>query len=166
MGLDGGKGSAESFVKKFNIHNEFYNAPPPQNPVIIVLDNDSGFSNFQSILKKINSATIYPTVFKKDEYRKADFIHVMHNPYIVLTPLSPKGKQTDIEYLFDDATRLTQHNGKCFNTADKRDDETDLSKEAFADHIIKTQKGSINFDGLKPLLDRIVAAITHYDSIK
>ena len=102
----------------------------------------------------------------KGDCRKADFIHVLHNLYIVLTPLSPKNEDTDIESLFDDTARLTKHNGKYFNTVDSRDKKTDLSKDAFAKHIVKAQKGSINFNGFTPLLDRIIAAITHYDSIK
>lgn len=90
----------------------------------------------------------------------------MHNLYIVLTPLSPKGEDMDIEYFFDDATRLKQHKYKCFNTADNRDNKTDLSKESFAKNIIKAQKTSIDFNKFTPLLNRITAAITHYDLIK
>ncbi len=166
MGLDGGYGSLKFFINKFDAHYKFYKSLNPQHPVIIVLDNDAGFSSFPNELKKIDSATSYPTVLKKDDYHKADYIHVMHNLYIVLTPLTLKGENTNIEYFFDDATRLIQHNGKYFNTAVKRDDSVDLSKVSFSKHIIKAQKSSINFNGLKPLLDRIVAAITHFDSIK
>lgn len=166
MGLDGGSGSLKRVINKFHQHYEFYNAPKPQQPVIIVLDNDSGFSDIINELNKINSATSYPNTLKKNDYQNADFIHVMHNLYIVLTPLSATKEATDIESLFDDATLLKQHNGKCFNTADKRDDKTDLSKDAFAKHIVKAQKSTNNFNGFKALLDRMVSAITHYDSIK
>jgi RNA-directed DNA polymerase len=130
------------------------------------LDNDSGFSSIESKLKALDSVTTYPATLKKDDYAKADFIHVIHNLYIVLTPLNAKNEPTDIESLFDDAIRLKQHNGKCFNTIDKRDEKVDLSKDAFANHIINAQKNTLNFDTLKPLLDRVVAAISHYDSIK
>lgn len=167
LGLYGGASYLSYFTSKFDKQYVFYNkAPKPQHPVIIVLDNDSGSTSVKNQLKKIDSATSYPTTLPKDDYTNADFIHVTHNLYIVLTPLTTKGKDTDIEYFFDDPTRLKQHKGKCFNTADKRDDKTDLSKEAFAKNIIKAQKDSINFDGFKPLLDRIVAVITHYDLFK
>lgn len=168
MGLDdsGGAGNSIRFINGFDDHYKFYNANNPQHPVIIILDNDSGFDHFPKNLGKISSTELHPSTLKKDDFRKAEFIHVMHNLYIVLTPRTIKGEDTDIEYFFDNATRLKQHSGKCFNTADKRDDKTDLSKESFAKHIIKGQKNSVNFDGLKPLLERITAAITHYDSIK
>ncbi len=165
LGLYGGAPYLSYFINKFDKHFKFYNAPTPKHPVIIVLDNDSGCLNIVSNLKRIKTAIALPTTIKKDDYRNAEFIYVIHNLYIVLTPLSPKGEDTDIEYLFDDVTRLKQHDGKYFNTADKRDDKTDLSKDSFAKHIVKAQKISIKFDGLKPLLDRISSAITHYDSV-
>ncbi len=165
--LFGGTDYLRGFIQHFPEQYKFYKASKPQHPVIIILDNDKGPGSLLSYVAAISSTQLYPTgLDKKNDLRKAEFIHIMHNLYIVLTPLSLKGEPTDIEYLFDDATRLTRHNGKYFNTADKRDDKADLSKEAFANHIIKAQKGSINFNGLKPLFDRIVAAITHYDSIK
>jgi len=164
--LYGGTSYLGYFLGQFNKHYVFYKAPTPQHPVIIVLDNDRGFKVIVNELKKIDSTTVYPTALKKDDYKNADFIHVMHNLYVVLTPLNLKSEPTDIEFLFDDATRLKQHKGKCFNTANNRDEKNDLSKDAFAKHIINAQKRTINFNGLTPLLDRIVAAITHYDSIK
>ena len=163
--LHGGTAYLTPFIIKFDKHHKFYKAPQPQQPVIIVLDNDTGFPGIESQLKK-NESIAYPTTLKKDDYRNADFIHVIHNLYIVLTPLTSKGKYTDIEYLFDDATRLEKYDGRCFNTVDKRNKKVDLSKDSFAQHIIKMQKDTINFDGVKPLLDRILKAIKHYDSIK
>jgi len=164
--LHGGTSYLNYFLSQFNKHYVFYGTPTPQQPVIIILDNDKGFPKIASKLKKFDSTTVYPTTLKKDDCEKADFIHVMHNLYVVLTPLNPKSKSTDIESLFDDVTRLTKHKGKCFNTVDNRDENKDLSKDAFAKHIISSQKRTINFNGFTPLLNRIAAAITHYDSIK
>lgn len=164
--LHGGASYLCHFVRKFKEHYDFYKAPKPQQPIIMILDNDSGFNKLESELKKISTATAYPITSVENNFRNADIIHLMHNLYIVLTPRNSAGGCTDIESLFDDATRLKQYNGKCFNTAGSRDNENDLNKHSFATHVIKAQKNSINFDGLKSLLDRIVAAMTHYDSIK
>jgi len=165
--LDGGADHLKGFIQNFNQQYRFYEAPQPQHPVIIVLDNDKGPQGILSYLLSIKSATIYPasTALKKD-FREAEYIHLFHNLYIVLTPLDKHGGHTDIEYFFDDATRLKIHNTKCFNTVSKRDDNADLSKDAFAKYIVKAQKKNINFTGFKPLLDRIVKAIDHYDTIK
>lgn len=164
--LHGGTSYLNYFLSQFDKHYVFYKTPTPQHPVIIVLDNDSGLTSIVSKLKTIDSVIVYPLTLKKDDYKKANFIHVTHNLYVVLTPLNMKSEDTDIESLFDDATRLKQHKGKCFNTADKRDEKKDLSKDSFAKQIISGQKKTISFAGLIPLLDRIGAAITHYDSIK
>ena len=164
--LYGGASYLTYFVSQFDKHYQYYKAPAPQQPVIIVLDNDSGSSCIVSKLKTLDSVTTCPVGLKKDDYTKAEFFHVIHNLYVVFTPLNAKNETTDIESLFDNAIRLKQYNGKCFNTIDKRDEKVDLSKEAFANHIIKAQKSALNFDTFKPLLDRVAAAICHYDSIR
>lgn len=166
MGLDGGSGSLIQFINKFQKHYQFYKAPVPQHPVILILDNDKGFISFPKNLKSISSTIAYPETLDKEDYINAEFIHVIHNLYIVLTPLGSKAEQTDIESLFDDVTRLKKYKGRHFNTIDKRDEKVDLSKESFSNQIIKIQKSSINFDGFKPLLDRVTAVIDHYNSIK
>lgn len=167
--LFGGTDYLKDFIGSFEASSKFYKAPKPQHPVIIVLDNDEGpkgLLNYIVGFKSIKPKLFPPTLDLKTDIRKATFIHVVNNLYIVLTPLNLKGEFTDIESLFDDEARLKQYKGKCFNTAEKREKKVDLSKDSFANHIIKAQKGSINFDGLRPLLDRVVAAMNHYDAIK
>jgi RNA-directed DNA polymerase len=165
--LDGGVDHLRDFIINFRRQYAFYKAPKPKHPVIIFLDNDKGPGGLLSYLSSNNLGTEYPaSTSKTKDFRQAEYVHVFHNLYLVLTPLEKSGQFTDIEYFFDDATRLKVHNKKCFNTVSKRDDKKDLSKNDFAEHIVKAQKKSINFDGLKPLLDRMVKAIEHYDTIK
>jgi len=54
----------------------------------------------------------------------------------------------------------------CFNTADKRDEKKDLSKDAFAKNIIKVQKSEIDFTDFQPLLTRITKVLEHSDNSK
>ena len=84
----------------------------------------------------------------------------------MLTPLGYSDCQTDIEYFFKDKDRLRTYNGKCFNTVKERNSDTDLSKDAFANHIVKAQKREVDFTGLKPLLERVVQVIKHYDTLR
>ena len=164
--LYGGTSYLNFFISKFDNHYTFYKGPAPEHPVILVLDNDSGLSEIEKTLNKIGSAISFPTTLRKGDYRGADFIHVMHNLYIVLTPLNSAGQETAIEDLFDSATRQTTISGKIFNPKKDFDKSKEYGKEVFANRVVKAQKDKINFDGLKPLLDRIVKAIEHYDSIK
>ena len=104
---------------------------------------------------------------KKNDLRVAEFIHVEKNLYVIFTPLAIGVKETDIEYFFDVKTRLLKHsNGKFFNTVQKRNSKTDLSKDSFATHIVKANKKTIDFKGLKPSLDSIVKVIEHYETLK
>ncbi|GFO77180.1 RNA-directed DNA polymerase [Bathymodiolus platifrons methanotrophic gill symbiont] len=167
---DGGYGCLVTFMKKFNENSLGYKAPSPQHPVIIVVDNDKGFDNFTTAINQTkkeysrkNKSTINPSnPTEEKDYRKKGFIHVIRNLYVVLTPLRDGESASDIEALFDEDTRLKKHEGRCFNTVLNRNDKDDLSKNAFATHIIKKQKTSINFSNFKCLLNRISGAIDHY----
>ena len=164
--LYGGTSYLNFFIGSFDKHYNFYKAPAPENPVIIVLDNDSGFDKIGPKLKNIKSAIAYPLSLSKDDIRKAEFIHVVHNLYIVLTPLDNSGNETAIEDLFEKSTRDVKVSGKSFNPSNNIDNATEYGKEIFAKKVIQAQKRNINFDGFKPLLDRVISVINHYDSIK
>lgn len=168
--LFGGAAYLKDFIFYYRSRCIPYKGPKPNNPVIIIVDNDKGpqDAGLLGVASGLESAVIYPVNLKlKNDIRKAEFIHLAHNLYLILTPLGKGGTQTDIEDFFDDKTRLMPHtNGKFFNTLKNRNEKVDLSKEAFATHIVKGQKLKINFDGLKPLLERVVKVIEHYDTIK
>ena len=158
--LHGGADYLRDFVINYKKHFEFYQAPKPKNPVIIFVDNDTGPNDLINYVNKIEGMTVYPTSQK--EVRKADFVHVFHNLYLVLTPINADGN-TDIEYFFTDNDRLRKYKGKCFNVESKRDSKNDLSKDAFANHIIHANKSDIDFSGFHNILERIVKVLEHYN---
>ncbi|EHV5552901.1 retron Ec67 family RNA-directed DNA polymerase/endonuclease [Vibrio vulnificus] len=169
--LFGGADYLRGFVDNFEKNMKLYDAITPKHPVIVFLDNDEGPQQVVNLLKSKNFQKkielIPSTLDKKEDIRKSEFIHVIKNLYVVFTPLAKDGGETDIEYFFDDKTRLMKHpNGKCFNTVKNRDSKNDLSKDAFATHIVKENKTKIDFNGLKPLLDSVVKVINHYDSLR
>ncbi len=165
--LYGGAPFLKEFISNFEENYELYKAPAPSNPVIIVFDNDAGFDIVDSLLrgKKIQ-AVAFPASSGRNEYRGADFIHVTKNLYIVLTPLTAAGTQTDIESLFTKVTRDEIFEGKTFSSAKDFDRALHFGKDTFANKIIAAKKGSIDFSGFNILLNRIVQCINHYDSIK
>lgn len=163
--LYGGTSYINYFISKFDKQYKYYGAPKPQHPVIILLDNDSGFDCIEKELKKVEPAIILPAPLKKHDFRKTEFIHVFHNLYIVLTPVVNQQKSM-IEDLFDDATRHKEVSNKTFNPEKDFDKTKEYSKEIFAQKVVIAQKSTINFDGFKPFLDRVVKAIEHYDHIK
>ncbi|MBJ7556952.1 retron Ec67 family RNA-directed DNA polymerase/endonuclease [Marinomonas spartinae] len=168
--LFGGVGDLKKIILNFEKSQRKYQCSNPKNPVIILLDNDTGPKDIVALLQRkplVNKITLVPQgLDPKTDVRKAQFIHVTRNLYVIFTPLDPSGNATDIEYFFDDKTRLMKYSGKCFNTVKNRNGTTDLSKDNFATHIVKAQKKGVDFNGLKPLLDSIVSVIKHYDTIK
>jgi RNA-directed DNA polymerase len=169
--LFGGADYLCGFIDNYERKTKLYHAVKPEYPVIVFLDNDDGPKQIIKLLKSKkfqNRIELFPsTLNKMNDINKAEFIHIVNNLYVIFTPLTPGGKETDIEYFFDDKTRLLKHkNGKCFNTVENRDKDSDLSKDAFANYIIKEKKKSVDFNGLKPLLDSIVSVIDHYKTIR
>ncbi|KJG42738.1 retron Ec67 family RNA-directed DNA polymerase/endonuclease [Photobacterium angustum] len=169
--LYGGTDYLRNFIDSFEANMKVYSNIKPKNPVILFVDNDKGTSNIKNLLSSksfIKKIKISPSsIDKNEQIRKSQFIHVVKNLYVVFTPLASNDDFTDVEYFFDDKARLMKHsNGKCFNTVRNRNDNKDLSKDAFATHIVKENKKNIDFTGFKPLLNSIVEVINHYESIK
>jgi RNA-directed DNA polymerase len=169
--LFGGADYLRGFIDNFEKNLKRYKKVKLEHPIIVFLDNDNGPQQIVNLLQSKsfqNKIELTPsTLDKKNDLRKSEFIHVVKNLYVVFTPLTFSGKETDIEFFFDDKTRLLKHpNGMCFNTVKNRDSKTDLSKDAFAMHIVKENKKKIDFNGLKPLLDSIVKVIEHYETTK
>ncbi|GFD87001.1 hypothetical protein KUL150_30600 [Alteromonas sp. KUL150] len=162
--LFGGCDYLKAFAENYSSRRKKYLKEKPTSPVILLLDNDQGPKDLINRFSKDKSITLLPSTSKN--IRDAEFVHVCDNLYLVLTPISPKRKETDIEYFFMAKTRLLKDSktGKCFNTISKRDEKRDLSKEAFA-QLVKTNKGSINFSRFGPLLTRITKVQKHYAAL-
>ncbi|SDL20560.1 retron Ec67 family RNA-directed DNA polymerase/endonuclease [Pseudomonas indica] len=164
--LYGGSSYLKDFIETYEKHYDFYMAPKPANPVIVILDNDTGFNSIEVLLKsKITNAAVYPAGLGIAGCRNSDFIHVLHNLYLVLTPLGT-AKSTAIEDLFSRSTLKEIVSGKTFNPSNKMDPAKEYGKEVFAKKVVLAKKGNIDFVGFRPILDRIVQCIDHYNSIK
>ena len=169
--LYGGADYLRGFIDGFEKNMKLYKSAKPEHPVIVFLDNDDGAKEIVKLLGSSKFQDLIelmpPQLDRKNDLRKAEFIRVLKNLYVVFTPLAGGGEGTDIEYFFDRKTRLLKHpSGKCFNTVEARDSKADLSKEVFASQIIKERKKHVDFKGLKPLLDSIVKVIEHYNKVK
>lgn len=163
--LFGGADYLKDFVMSYKTHYDYYRAPKSTNPVIILLDNDSGSKELISYLSRIKGIFISTTSSSK-EVRSSDFVYIFRNLYLVLTPKGEKGEDTDIEYFFSNEDRLRKYRGKCFNTVLKRDEKVDLSKDSFAKHIVHARKKNIDFSRFEKIFDRLVKVLNHYDSIR
>ncbi|WP_204356708.1 hypothetical protein [Aeromonas allosaccharophila] len=110
--------------------------------------------------------TSYPRTSFKNEYRNTEFIHVLENLYVVLTPLGDQNSHTAIEDFFTRDLLDVIVSGKKFNNSNEIDNSKEYGKEIFAKKVIMARKESVDFSGFKVLLNRIVQCIEHYESIK
>ncbi|MBK3868603.1 ribonuclease H [Pseudomonas stutzeri] len=165
--LYGGTPYLKEFILDYYEHFNFYNAPMPTHPVIIILDNDDGFGKIEGALKgKRYKPTIFPATLPANDFRSAEFIYVTYNLYIVLTPLKGKEKKSSIEDSFTKKLRATKLGGKVFNKENKTDSDTEYGKEYFASKVVTPNKHKINFSGFDPLLGRINQCIQHFATVK
>lgn len=151
--VKGGTGQLASFIHEYHKQVKTFKAPGALYPVIVLIDNDSGKDCVIKAVEKIINKTIVGT---------EPVIHVYRNLYVVLTPVSPPAKKSCIEDCFDVATLGTINQGKKFNPAKQFDPSTEYSKVIFAHGVVRPNVATINFDGFKPLLDRLQMVIDEH----
>jgi hypothetical protein len=152
--LNGGTGDLSKFIPAYKREFDlFLSSPGMAHPVILLLDNDSGCKGVLSVAKQLKDATIS---------RNDDYLHVVRNLYIVLTPLLPGRNETTIEDMFDQTTLSIKLNGKGFNRSNTGNSDSSYGKAVFAKKIVEERASSINFNGFIPLFDRMSRVISAY----
>lgn len=136
----------------------FFKAPLKQKPFIFLVDNDSGSKDFFNCVRSV-------TKLKNNLDRKAPFIHVKGNIYVVPTPLLNGMESSEIEDFFDDSTRNMKLNGKTFNLTNNPSSSSQYGKTRFAKEIIR-RANTINFEGFKPLLTNLSKAILDFEYLR
>lgn len=153
--LTGGVGGICKLLKHYHEDlNGYFKAPTSKYPVIVLIDNDAGADSVYEAIAGITK--------KPKPKGKADFIHVTGNLYVVPTPLGPGGTKTAIEDLFPAATLAEQVSGKTFSREKKFDQTKHFGKAVFAKEVVAKQADSIDFDGFRKLLDRVVKVIENH----
>ncbi len=145
----GGYSALINFMTAFRKETDKF-GPGLTEPVVIVYDNDSGGKSLRNFLKQ---------TFKISCTGEEPFVHAFKNLYTVPTPLGPNGSPSEIEDLFDTATRSIQINGKSFSTAKDIDEASQYGKRIFAHKVVAAKAAKIDFSGFRPLLTNIANAI-------
>ena len=155
--LTGGVGGICHLLKNYceDVRTKF-RAPMPKNPVIILIDNDSGAHSVYGAVAGIMK--------KKKPAGMAPFIHVTSNLYIVPTPLGPSKAPSCIEDFFDDKTLKTLLNGKSFSRKNDADESIHYGKAAFALNVVAKGADTVDFKKFHSILGRIVSVIDDYEA--
>lgn len=141
------------FIDEYHDEYEKFGKKISSNPVIIVVDNDSGPRDklFPAIASKFKK--------KAKPTWKESFVHIFGNLYIVPTPLNADDSHTEMEDFFAPDTKKIEVGGKTFDPKGDGKHEKTYGKAVFSTQVVESGKYDIDFSGFKPLLDRIESAI-------
>jgi RNA-directed DNA polymerase len=123
-------------------------------PVIIVVDNDSGAKSLFSHIYNLNKQA--GPVDGSNQ-----FYYIYENIYVVPVP-KVAGADTPIEKLFEKKLLSTVWNGKQLDLTGDKDQTKYYFKNDFAVHVVKNGGTAVNFDGFDPLLKALVAVKLDY----
>lgn len=153
LGIRGGAGDLKHFVLHYTQEAKKVVNLRMENPVILLVDNDKATDQIFAVAKEIT---------KKLANKNSIFTHIVKNLYLMAVP-SP---HSDIEELFDDNIKNKKIGNRTFSAASDADPDIFYGKADFAYKVVMKHADEIDFSGFKPLLDRFVSVIEHYQTIK
>jgi len=150
--LSGGTGELKNLLGSYRKKISKFKYGGKQ-PVIILVDNDSGTKHLFAVLKEITGKKVDGS---------EPFYYAYANLYVVPVPKSGNGNDA-IEGLFPPALLTTIYKGKTLDPTNKETDGDKVySKHTFAKQVVRAGQNSIDFSGFTPLLDAIVAVKEDY----
>jgi retron-type reverse transcriptase len=151
--LSGGTGELNNLLTHYRNRIRTFKDDASQ-PVIIVVDNDSGAKTIFSHIYHLNKKA-GPVDGSKQ------FYHIYENLYVVPVP-KVAGADTPIEKLFEKKLLSKVWNGKSLDLTGDKDASKYYFKNDFAVHVVKKGGASVKFDGFDPLLQALVAVKLDY----
>ncbi len=153
LGVTGGGPCIKNFINLYRAEIKRFSAPGMKNPVILLIDNDSGSDEIYSILKQF----VRPAPSRSDP-----FIHVIANLYVVPTPLLAGDKHSMIEDFFDSELKTTVISGKSFHPGKNADEDVHYGKVVFAHKVVRAKADSIDFSGFRKILANLTSVIDEH----
>lgn len=164
LDLAGGCSFFLRFVQRYKQDFSRFKGPKNKNPVILLLDNDTGpRALINALVDKVFKEKKGDKNEIKNDIRNNSFTHITDNLYLVLTPLS-QGKDTAMEDFFDQKTLNFKVGNKTFNPKNDFDTIDKYGKHIFSTKVIQENKATISFDLFRPVLDRVTAVLEDYSN--
>jgi len=158
MQVGGGAGDLKFLVANFRKRSTRYKHAPRAHPVIVLVDNDEGGKDIFALAKQLGIPAISMTTVQP-------FYRIWENLYLVKTPEKGVVGKSMIEDLFDPALLKTKLGSKTFDPGQEQEDGSTYGKQVFVERVVRPNAATVNFDGFKPLLDRIDAVIADYAAV-
>lgn len=153
LGISGGTGNLKNFVQNYKKARSRYRFQRKGNPVIILVDNDSG-----------STSGLYGIVSNKSGLKlnikhHEKIYNIEENLYLVPTPPLGGTGESCIENFFKDDALKKKLGTREFTLSDDFDPKKYYGKDEFSRKVIMTGKGELDFSGFAILLDRLEDAI-------
>ncbi|HXA47428.1 MAG TPA: retron Ec67 family RNA-directed DNA polymerase/endonuclease [Burkholderiaceae bacterium] len=154
--LTGGSADLGRLIRTYDKEIKRFVKPSIQHPLILLIDNDDGALGGGRPFQAAKQIT------KLNVDRKAPFIHIVSNLYLVPTPLLDGATQSKIEDFFNAATLAEIVDGKSFHSGNDQDSAKNYGKKVFAHRVVRPKADLIDFNGFTTLLDNISFAINDF----
>ena len=151
-GGSGGGANLGNLIRAYHGELVKFKSPRGKQPVIFIVDNDSGGKTVFKIVKE---------VLKVNVTGEESFVYLFANLYLVPVPLSG-AKERSIESLFSAVDIAKGLNGKPFDFSAESSSATTAGKADFAYEFVAKQAKDIDWTGFHPLLTNIVGAMGDY----
>lgn len=160
-GLQGGSDQLKTFLQNWDSDISMVRQRRASNPVILLLDNDSGANGIMQVLrgKKII----------KDDIKMVNHVYASSNLYVVLTPVPDKHSKSCIEDFVDDTAKDFILNGKTFHPGGKViykgepwSEAKHYGKRVLAEKVVGANADKYDFSMFKPILARLDGVISDY----
>ena len=163
--LAGGTNYLKDFIIGFEKKTGAFNVIANKNPVIVILDNDSGSKGSKGIFETLFGKSFPEITLTKDELRNQKWTWITKNLYIVFTPLNGL-KDSSMEDLFHSSVLQTTLEGKVFNRINTKCKKNEYGKERFAERVVLKQRKKIDFSNFNCIFESISEIIKHNNSRK
>ncbi|VVE46918.1 retron Ec67 family RNA-directed DNA polymerase/endonuclease [Pandoraea anhela] len=151
-GGSGGGANLGNLIRAYHSELSKFKAPRGKQPVIFIVDNDSGGKTVFKVVKDTLKMTIIGT---------ESFVHLFANLYVVPVPLG-EDKERSIEGLFAPIDLAKGLNGKPFDFSSDSSSGTSVGKADFAYEFVAKHANELDWAGFHPLLENIVGAMDDY----
>lgn len=151
-GGSGGGANLGNLIRAYHGELAKFKAPRGKQPVIFIVDNDSGGKTVFKVIKDVMKVSITG---------EEPFVCLFANLYIVPVPLGGANERS-IESLFSETDIAKGLNGKPFDFSGDSSSATSVGKADFAYEFVAKQAKDIDWTGFHPLLANIVSAMEDY----
>lgn len=153
----GGTGDIKKLIKEYSNLCRGFHKSDTQNPLIILIDNDKGSKEIQTLIQNYKKLPDLPG--------SDAFYYIAYNMYVVFLP-KLNNQETDIESFYSKNIIDIELNGRFFEKSDKAMSNMAYPKSTFASHTVPQNQSLVDWSNFDQIFERIQLAVEDFQSRK